>query len=667
VSVYWSRSGELLSIAAYLFSLGMLALGGWLLAAHVGRQPRRDRLPIGIAVGWVISIPLTALLAYGLPLQAAWWGSASVVMLAGLLAAWHRRRSGWLDLGDLKAALPSLLAWIVLTLLFALINRGLAIYDDYHNLPLISTMAAGDVPPHFYLNPTYDLSYHFGLDLFAAAMMRVGGFFPWSAYDLTNALFLALTLVMVWHWVRRAAGSALAGVLGSAALAFVGGVRWLLLFLPYGWLARLSHVIELQGSAIPTGADFARALSSPWVIEGGGPVAFPFAHAPGILVPLVQSMTGSGAFPVLIPVLLLLLVRRRPDWPMVGLWSVLLAGLALTAEAVFGVVLLGGVAAAVLMSLRERRWTSRWWVLMLLAGILALVQGGVLTGIARQALSGLIGGDTLRSGYDGFAWHWPPAVLSVHFGRLSLFDPLQVLVALAELGPVILLGPWVTRCSWKRLRDGDWLSGALGMGAVIAFTLPLVLHYQVERDTTRITATALTVWLLLGLPWLWRAWSTLGRWARSLLAFGLAVGAVSGITLLAIELSAVPEPQQSYFVGGMDARMSRVYWDALPGEGEVFDPQPYRAVTLFGRPVSTHQSLRQPLPEFEHLLNDFTPVAAAHYGFEYLYFDELWWWRLEPFQRDEFARSCVTLVNEWTDDLGGFRRLYDIGACRDTN
>jgi hypothetical protein len=114
----------------------------------------------------------------------------------------------------------------------------------------------------------------------------------------------------------------------------------------------------------------------------------------------------------------------------------------------------------------------------------------------------------------------------------------------------------------------------------------------------------------------------------------------------------------------MDARFSQSYWDALHEEAQVFDPQPYRAVTLFGRPVTTHQALRQQLPEFEALLDNFTPGAAADYGFDYLYFDDTWWWRLEPFQRDEFNRVCVVLMEERTDDLGGFRRLYDVGACR---
>jgi len=113
----------------------------------------------------------------------------------------------------------------------------------------------------------------------------------------------------------------------------------------------------------------------------------------------------------------------------------------------------------------------------------------------------------------------------------------------------------------------------------------------------------------------------------------------------------------------MNARMSHVYWGALPSEAEVFDPHPYRAMTLFGRPFSMHTALRQPLPEFEALLGAFTPARAAEYGFDYLYIDGEWWWRLAPAQRETFEQSCVLLLDEFHDHLGDFRRLYDVHPC----
>jgi len=69
--MYWSRSGSITDILTYLLSLGLFALGGWLLTAHAARQPNRDRLPIGVALGLILSIPLTALLARLLPLDLA--------------------------------------------------------------------------------------------------------------------------------------------------------------------------------------------------------------------------------------------------------------------------------------------------------------------------------------------------------------------------------------------------------------------------------------------------------------------------------------------------------------------------------------------------------------------------------------------------------------------
>ena len=662
--MYWSRTGDPIAILTTLLSLGLFTLGGWLLAAHVSWQPQRDRLPVGIALGLTLSIPLTALLAKALPLAVAWWCAAGLVLIVGAVAARHARKKPGLEIADIRAALPSLLAFVMLTALFALINRGLAIYDDYHNLPLISTMAAGDIPPHFYLNPEKTLSYHFGLDLFAAVLVRSGGFFPWSAYDLTNALFLSLALVLGWHWFRRASGNTWIGLLGSASLAFVGGARWVLLALPESILSALNDGIALQGSALATGSNLPEALASPWVIEGGGPVPFPFAHASGVLTPLVQSMTGSGAFPVLIPVILLLILRRRANWKEIVLAGLILAALALTAETVFVVLLLGGIAAALLLNVQQGKLDIRWWVLLLGAGIVALFQGGVLTELARGMLTALTDTAASSSGYDGFALHWPPAVLSVHFGRLSLFDPLQWLVALAELGPVILLGAWVTRCAWRRLQEGDWPAGMFGLGAIVAFALPLVLHYQVERDTTRITAAALTIWMLLGIPWLWKSRSRRQRWMNALLILALSGGAVSGVVLFVVSLQAIPVPQQSYFVGGMDARISRDYWDALPPEAEVFDPLPYRAVTLFGRPVTTHDALRHPLPAFDTLLRDFTPAAAAAYGFDFLYLDGTWYWRLSPEQREAFQLECLALLEEQVDDMGDIRRLYDVRSCR---
>lgn len=667
--MYWSRTGQADDFAAFLLMCSLWALGGWLLTSHVVRLRRRERIIGGLATGLALFIPLSSLIGGWVGLPLGWWAAAGVILTAGWIAAWRSPHRARLSPADLRSW-PEILALVGLTLLFALINRGLAIFDDYHNLPLVSTIAAGEMPPHFYLNPDLRYAYHYGLHLFASALVRVGGFFPWSAFDLSNAFVLALTLVLAGLWLRRVTHSAAAGILGSAALAFTGGARWLLLLIPLRWLRPISDSIDLIGSGAATSEDMLTSLSLPWSIEGGGTVPFPFAHVSGILTPLIHSMTGSGAFPVLVPVLLLMLARRRWNGASATLFALALASLALTAETVFVVLWLGilGATAAGAVARRTPRRASQsggWLWVLGLSILAAAAQGGILTEAVRNALSFIRPGSAEASyGFGGFSPQWPPAVVSVHFGNLHLNSASQVVVALAELGPALLLSLPVSACLWMWIRRGRYLYAAMGMGAVLAFLLSLVLRYEVERDTTRITATALTFWLILGLPVVWH-WAKRGSGlVRGILGLGYAASVLSGVTLFAVGLTAIPEPRASYFVDSLDTRISRAHWNRLDPGDQVFDRLPYRAVTLFGRPVRAHQSMYAALPEWEALLENPEPGLLARAGFDYVYLDDTWWWDLTEQQRAPFEAPCVRVVEGVVDDMAAFRRLADIRGCR---
>src|SRR5512140_3277252 len=98
-------------------------------------------------------------------LELACAGAAVLILVAGLAAAWRGPRLPWR--ADLRAW-PQLVVLAGLTLLFVMIGRGLALFDDYWHIPLISVMAAGDIPPHFYLDPTQPMAYHYGLQVLAA-------------------------------------------------------------------------------------------------------------------------------------------------------------------------------------------------------------------------------------------------------------------------------------------------------------------------------------------------------------------------------------------------------------------------------------------------------------------------------------------------------------------
>jgi hypothetical protein len=203
----------------------------------------------------------------------------------------------------------------------------------------------------------------------------------------------------------------------------------------------------------------------------------------------------------------------------------------------------------------------------------------------------------------------------------------------------------------------------MGIGALFGFLLPLIFHYRVSRDTTRITETALRTWLLLGIPLIWKVIQRPHTLVRAIISLGFCATILSGVTLFAIELTAIPQPLQSYFIQGQDARLSRNYWDKLEPEAQIFDHFPYRAVTIFGRSARVHGEFRKPLPEWQNLNENPDPSQIAKSGFYYVYIDELWWWRLKPEQREAFHQPCVTMVDELIYEGGIFRRLLDIRAC----
>ena len=291
---------------------------------------------VGVAVGLILETWLSNLLAHGLPIAGAFWLSALLIFGAGTLSGIAFRRELRIEFSWQQWCLLG-----ALTLVFVLIGRGLGIFDDYQNLPTISLMAAGDVPPHFALNPSLNFGYHYFLLLFAAQLMRLGDMFPWTALDVGRGLLMALPLVLAGIWARRVTRSRLAGVLAGAMMAFAGGSRWLLLFLPQAWLQHISDDITLIGSASTSAPSLAQAMLTNWKIDGAGPIAFPFAFYTGINQPYVMGYTGISGSGILILLVLLITANRGRHWAAGIIVCALMASLALANEIAYLLLMFG--------------------------------------------------------------------------------------------------------------------------------------------------------------------------------------------------------------------------------------------------------------------------------------------------------------------------------------
>ena len=645
------------------------ATGGWLIVSGVFRLGRRENAVVGFALGLVVEIWLANLLSHLAPIPLSFWLSAVLVLLAGITAAIGRH-----DLRTLVIMPGQWVALGLLTLLFTAIGRGLGIFDDYQNLPTISLMAAGDVPPHFALDPSLRFGYHYLLLLFAAQLMRLGHMLPWSALDLARGVMLALPLVLAGLWIHRLARRRLAAVLGASLLAFAGGARWLLLLLPPEWLERVSEQVTLIGSAATTAPNLAAAMISDWKIDGAGPIPFPFAFHSGMNQAYVMGHTGIAGSGILILLLLLLTAQRWMRGSAAVITLALLAALAMANEIAF--LLLGFglliVALTQLNAIRRPRSSRGLWIwigLIAAAAVIAILQGGMLTEIVLARLRR----DAVATSYFDTTptLSWPPSLVSAHLGSLSLTKPVQVLLALLEMGPIVLLTPFVLAWGWRSLKRGRWLEASL-----IASSLGAVLAAFVSFKGPLYTAAPRLMggWFLVSslyfVPLLWFWLARRGDSFRiAAISIGV-VGGLGGLVLFGVQLAAIQRPVYATFITELDAKVAADHWNELNPGALVFDPLVFRAPTVFGRPTRSSPTWYVRSEEWELLRDEADPREISTAGFDYIYIDREYWEQLTAAQQDALEGECVGQLwqvdgfRSESDYRKDFRRLLDIRACR---
>ncbi len=670
---YWSRTGSFVDIASFIILCALWAAGGFFIAGHSFNLKHREKLAAGLATGFLLYIVLSNLLAQVLPLTAAYWSSAGIIFLTGLLLALLSKKRSLFNLKALSGW-PYIVTLGAVILGFTFILRGLAIFDDYYHLPMISVMATGDIPPHFYLDPTLHLPYHYGLQVFAASMVRLGGFFPWSAWDISRAIVFGFTVILAWLWIRRLTGKQLPAYLGSGLLIFGGASRWLLLLIPTPLLARMGANLHMDLSGLAAGGSLVADLASRWPLDGGGPFPFPYAFASGILEPLNMQLGATGAMWEM-TILLLLLIWKARKTSLVGTLtiSLVLASLALSSENVFVLVVAGMVIIIVIDLLRKLRLhhpdklstLKTWGIPLGVSILLALFQGGYITGAFMSVIAGLTGRSypMVTTDFQGFSLRWPPAVPSGHFGPLSLFDPGQIVIMFAEAGLALILLPVSVIYWWKKLRLADRLPQALAAGSVLSLLFPVFFRYGLDFDITRLVAAALWLSFALAFPvvWLWLVNARSGY--RILAGVGYGVAVFAGLVMLSVELIAIPAPQTTYYLKFREGDFSKQYWNRLEQNAQILDSYPERAVLLFGRASFAAEDVYQRSPAWEALIANPDPASVASAGYSYIYMDENWWQSLSPQIQAAYSQPCVQLVAEKKLPGNEDRKLYRVEAC----
>ena len=667
--MYWFLEAQAIALVPLAVACLLWAAGGWLIASAAFRLEPGERVVVGAGTGLAIHLVAANLLAHVMPSGAAFAVSAILVFVLGL-GLCLRHRPGC-DPADVRRAWLQLVAWAALALVFTLIARGLGILDDRKNLALISLMANGNIPPPFYMDAATPFKYHYGSQLLGAELMSLGGMTPWSAFDGSKGILGGLAILLSWHLGRRLTHRAAGGYAMVALMVFGSGVRWLLLLAPSGWVAAASETIQLWGSGADTASNLAAALNSTWTVSGGPPVGIPFAFVNGMNEPLVLGIQAATApmARALLFMLLLTLRRDRSAWAML-VWTSTLALLALTWETDF--LVYGGTLLGIAVWLRFWRrgmllGRSLKWAAasVAAAGLISLVQGGTLTEIARGALGWSAGsGAGIGAGIGGFSLRWPPAIISAHLGELHPGRPYELMVALAEAGPVLIAIPLslilLRRSGWRRYE-----LATLTVSAPLAALIPCVVAYAVDRDITRFTTYAFIAWFVLAVPVVWVLARRLR--GRAILPVGILGGAASilgGVVIFGALLSAVGTSVFSEAIAPVDAAMTRETWGKLDPQAMVLDSHPYRAVIVTGLRTQSTTTDFEPIPVWSTLVAQPDPTAIVVAGFRYAYVDSLWWRAMSGEEQASFGAGCVVEVASSHDEgQNGDRWLFDLQAC----
>lgn len=651
-----------------LWLLPWLLGGYWIVKVAFRVQPL-ELLFLGLTAGLFLLVVLSSIVAQVFPFWLTAWLVSGLIGLAGFLLAWRK--------GVLSFPKPGW-SWLIFLFLGGiayLMARGLAIFDDYAHLPTVSLIAAGYFPPRFAFDPDIPYGYHHFLLLFSAQLIRIAGWEPWMALDAGRALSFALAVVLGGLWGIRVTGQKVGAVINGLILTFLSGARWLLFLIPYPWLEQLSKSILLLGSGMASGDSLAEAMLNNWAIEGGPPLGYPFAFVNGLIQPGILAFNGVNGLMSFTVIFFLLLTARRWRNPLLAgiISAIALAGAYLISEAELplGLAALGFIT--VIFWLQEGKVTlppslRAWWGVISGSVILAFIQGGTWTELFHQYFQRFVTGSIAQSYLThtlGFEVSTIPAIVSGHLGVLPLTQIPSLMVALIEIGPLVLAFPFVLVWGYKAFRAKRWYEAILVGQAFLSLAM-LWVHYSGSlgvRNSSRLFVF-IPITLALAGPLMYRWIKRRSSWLQTITISFAAVALLGGVVIFALQLSAIGNPVTSYFMTGLDEKIYKSKWDQLPRDTLIFDRMPSRAPTVFGRFTYTGNSWYIFKPEWKELVADPDPYKLREAGFTHAYLDKKLWEGMNPHTRLIWEKSCVSEVDRISDRTGDFRWLVEIKGCQ---
>lgn len=359
------------SLFSSIVYFAILFFFGWQAAQYFLKEKRIEHLlPLAGILGIGFYIFSINVIGHFIAIQTTFYLVLAVFLLAGLIL--FRLNRSQLPYWELEVKWRKILlgSTLLLVLVSGVVSFRSPPQQQASVEPLAATIAEGNFPPLEIWQPKYPLFYHYARELFSAAIHKTTGLPLYLALDLQVAVLVGILFLLGFILIKKFCKNNLGALIASFMMLYLGSLNFLKSI--GGFQVLYNFYIRHQ------------EVSAPFKFVGDA-MSSEFS-APAVNFMSVLS-TVTLAFPLIVAIIYLyfLLVGQRVHKINILFVGVLLALLALAAEAYFAVLSL--IIFIYPLITRNKKTLIISLAILAIAWPIALVQGGVLTGMAAPYLS----------------------------------------------------------------------------------------------------------------------------------------------------------------------------------------------------------------------------------------------------------------------------------------
>lgn len=665
----------LILLKLFLFC-SILFIFGWQLARFILNEKRREALiPLGAILGYTIYLFFLNALSYFIDIRINFYLLCVVFIFLSWFLYSHNKKNGRTEWGIDKKWRGILFGTAALIMVcVGIIGMRHVGLDEtgFSGFPSAVTIAEGNFPVKALFAPNFPSQYHYGFNLFLAAVSKITSLPVWFGYDLQNVISIGFIFLLGFLLIKDFCKNNLKAYIASLVMILGGTLNFF-----YG-IEGMAVLYQKYILHLPVEAPFRFLNDMMFGRVMRGVLVIPLSQIAWIMLGFALTITVSYLY--------FRAINDEKNWFKISLVAgVVFSFLALSAEIFFGILAAVLFVYPLIFTILKKDWQRGKFhlkvaFLILFLGIaIASLQGGVLTQTMKQNLFGY----TLPMDYSLSITPWY-LLNGLIFAAEGVFVPFFSLPFFLGWGWLIIFIIPATFCIFKKYFQ---LGLFLILLIFVSFFLPLIMTAtdSSQGDFMRIHFLTSLFWnLFFGLFLGWLVLFFQKRWQKLLVFFLIFVVISQGLFYLVVFpvfpqmerghpiLRELTKPNSAEFAAFNWIKKNTTikdYFLVFGKEDLVVRSEESRFTTYTGRFApyfwyglsaqnsEVHEGVEKRIPEtilYESVLKECFADSLKALNFRYLYVNKYW---LEGLEEKCLANNNLELKLE-AGEGNEFIRIY---------